>query len=90
MLFSGLHAAAVETPIYSFLEWREKPGKACGLVFAYIFLCVPLIHGIIFGIFCLRCYFVNRINKRSSRSQNEDFLDRNGTVKNENTQNNVV
>lgn len=53
LLFTWIYFLVTDEIIYSFLQW-DKPGKAIKLTILYVFVCTPLAHFAICGIYKLK------------------------------------
>lgn len=55
MIFTVIYFAATEIRVYPILDW-SKPGKAIKWVVLYTFVCVPIVHLLLFGLYRLKLY----------------------------------
>lgn len=54
--------------IYKVLDWGRRPGPATGLALGLVFLAVPLIHLLVFGLYKLRLFIYHRVYHPSTHT----------------------
>lgn len=71
IIFTLIFNLAGGKPIYSFLNWREKPGFSAMLSILYILILVPLAHFSMYGVYRIRMLLYKRYTQKKDQNQNE-------------------
>lgn len=66
MIFTVIYFAATKIKVYPILDW-DKPGKAIKWVVLYTFVCVPIVHLLLFGLYRLKLYLKDTNDAQSQR-----------------------
>lgn len=66
MIFTVIYFAATKIKVYPILDW-DKPGKAIKWVVLYTFVCVPIVHLLLFGLYRLKLCLKDTNDAQSQR-----------------------
>lgn len=66
MIFTVIYFAATKIKVYPILDW-DQPGKAIKWVVLYTFVCVPIVHLLLFGLYRLKLYLKDTNDAQSQR-----------------------
>lgn len=69
MIFTVIYFAATQIKVYPILDWC-KPGKAIKWVVLYTFMCVPIVHLLLFGLYRLKLYLKDKLSKAKDKPNN--------------------
>lgn len=66
MIFTVIYFAATKIKVYPILDW-DQPGKAIKWVVLYTFVCVPIVHLLLFGLYRLKLYIKDKLSKAKDK-----------------------
>lgn len=66
MIFTVIYFSATKNKVYPILDW-SKPGKAIKWVVLYTFVCVPIVHLLLFGLYRLKLYLKDKLSKAKDK-----------------------
>lgn len=83
MIFTVIYFAATKIKVYPILDW-DKPGKAIKWVVLYTFVCVPIVHLLLFGLYRLKLYLKIVESERQTQRRYDAQSQRPGSDANQN------